>query len=208
MMSTTSPVRLPSTARPIGDSGVTTERWPSPPGPVSVMPAPTGARKNVRPSPLSGVLDLDDRADRDRGGSGEPARAELREAIDVGARLLRAVLLGAAEARELVSRARVLALLVRGGAVARLGGGGVARRQRGAGGGLQVADELLDKLLLVHGASVAPGSRGRKFLQCSRRHACRFLGRAAERCDVRRRVASRTPGTPAVIHRKRVQWSA
>ncbi len=52
-MSTTSPVRRPSTARPIGEAGVTTHSRPSPPGPVSVIPAPTGARKTVRPSPVS-----------------------------------------------------------------------------------------------------------------------------------------------------------
>src|SRR4051812_38931415 len=94
--------------------------------------------------PGVGVLDLDDRTDADRRGAGERGWAKLHQAIDLGERLLGALLLGAAEAGELVCRAGVFALLVGGRAVARLGGGGIAGRQRGAGGGLELADELVD----------------------------------------------------------------
>jgi hypothetical protein len=47
MTSTLSPTRWPSTALPMGETGVTTDKKPSPPGPDRAIPAPTGARKNV-----------------------------------------------------------------------------------------------------------------------------------------------------------------
>src|SRR6185369_2331204 len=118
-----------------------------------------------------GVLDLDDRPDAYRGGAGERGRAELDQAIDVGEGLLGALLLGAAEAGELVGGAGVFALLVGGRAIACFGGGGIAGRQGRAGGGFELADELVDELLLVHVQRFARGRSRRKFLCDRRRHA-------------------------------------
>jgi hypothetical protein len=49
LISTVSPSSRPISALPSGDAGVTTVTNPSPSGIVSSIPAPTGARKMVRP---------------------------------------------------------------------------------------------------------------------------------------------------------------
>lgn len=58
---------------------------------------------------------------------------------------------------------RILTLLVGGGALAGFGRRGIARGERGAGRGLELLDQLLDELTLVHTGRVAPGPRASKF---------------------------------------------
>jgi release factor glutamine methyltransferase len=108
------------------------------------------------------VLDLDDRAQADRGRAGQGSRAKRRERVDLGERLASAALLGAAEGLQLVRGARVLALLIGGRALAGLEGGGIARAERGPRRRLELAHQLGDEILLVHAESFATGRGARK----------------------------------------------
>ena len=91
----------------------------------------------------------------------------------------------AAEDRELVRRARILAFLIGRGAIARLGRGGIARCQRGAGRGRELTGELLDEVLLVHATRFAPAARGSKFLRARAAQATAIVDGvlAAERIE-------------------------
>lgn len=58
LTSTPSPTHLPISALPMGEEGVSTEMTPSPPGPASSVPAPTGSMTKVRSaSPSSSSVD-------------------------------------------------------------------------------------------------------------------------------------------------------
>ncbi len=84
--STTSPTRRPSTARPIGELGVTTERNPSPPGPVE-LDARADRSEEERAS-LGAVFDLDDGADGDGRLGGEARRPKAVEGRELARRPL------------------------------------------------------------------------------------------------------------------------